>query len=252
MKSIIGITANFSYNDEIGIQANLGGRLQQWQLIADDYIKSIEQAGGIPIIIPLYEDTDNIKEIINIIDGIVFTGGNDIDPQYYGEDFQDVIGEIVPERDKQEIELAKDIIFNKKMPVLGICRGNQIINVACGGTLYQDMKKNGITNHFFLSSPKYHGVHDVKIKKDSRLNRSLGKELLDVNSYHHQVVKDVADNLEAVAVTKDGIIEAIEIKDDRFVLGLQWHPEMMATHHEDQRKIFKAFVGACKEYKESK
>ena len=252
MKSIIGITANFSYNDEIGIQANLGGRLQQWQLIADDYIKSIEQAGGIPIIIPLCEDINNVKGIINIIDGIVFTGGNDIDPQYYGEDFQDVIGEIVPERDKQEIELAKEIIFNKKMPVLGICRGNQTINVACGGTLYQDMKKEDIPNHFFLSSPKYHGVHDVQIKKDSRLNKILGKEVLGVNSYHHQIVKEVAYNLEVVATTKEGIIEAIEIKDDRFVMGLQWHPEMMVTRHDDQRKIFKGFIEACKEYKESK
>jgi len=249
MKPMIGITTNFSHDDGIGIRTKIGAPLQRWQMVADDYVKAVEMAGGIPILIPLYDNSDTALEIIKNIDGLILSGGNDIDPQHYGEAFTDVIGEIMPERDVQEITLARETILNTKMPVLGICRGNQLLNVAFGGTLHQDMATDNLQNHFFATSPKYHAVHKVKLAEDSKCRKFFGKEIIDVNSYHHQSIKTVSDKFRAVAFSDDDIIETIEIKEERFVVGLQWHPEMMVDRHEDQFRIFQCFVNACKEHK---
>lgn len=249
MKPIIGITTNFSHDDEIGIRSKIGAPLQQWQMIADDYVKAVEMAGGIPILIPLYDNEETALEIIRSIDGLILSGGNDIDPQHYGEAFHDVIGEIMPERDEQELSLAREAILKTKMPVLGICRGNQLLNVAFGGTLHQDMANDNLKNHFFATSPKYHAVHKVKLLEGSKCRGIIGKEIMNVNSYHHQSIKSVSDKFRAVAFSDDGIVEAIEIKEDRFAIGLQWHPEMMVDKHEDQIKIFYCFVKACKDHK---
>lgn len=252
MKPIIGITTNFSYNDEIGMNLKIGGRLQYWHLIADDYIKAVELAGGIPVMIPLYENYENAREIACIVDGVIFSGGNDVDPQYYGEKFTEKIGDIIPERDKQEIELARDTIFSSKMPVLGICRGMQLLNVAAGGSLYQDLGGIGVSEHLVVSAPKHHMVHGVKLRKDSRMSRILGKDTLSVNSYHHQALKDVSSMFEVTATADEGVIEAIEFMENRFVMGVQWHPEMLAPRHKEHLEIFKAFVNACAEFKSMK
>ncbi len=249
MKPIIGISTNFSYNDEVGISLKIGGSLQHWHLIADDYIKAVELAGGIPILIPLYDNYEYAKEISCVVDGIIFSGGNDIDPQHYGERFTKKVGAIVPERDKQEIELAKDIMANSKMPVLGICRGMQILNVAAGGSLYQDLGSINVSEHFVATSPKYHVVHDIKLRKNSRINMILKEDTLNVNSYHHQAIKDVSNMFEVAATTDEGVIEAIETKEDRFVMGVQWHPEMLVTRHKEHLEIFESFINACAEFK---
>jgi len=246
MKPIIGITVNYSYDDELGIREKIGGRLQEWQLVANDYIKAVEMGGGIPILIPLYGSIDTALEMIKRIDGLILSGGNDIDPQHYGEVFKDVIGDIIPERDDQDLALAREAVINTNIPVLGICRGHQLLNVAFGGTLHQDLAADNLPNHFFVASPKHHAIHDVVITENSRFKDVIGKGVLKVNSFHHQAIKDVSDKFAAVAFSNEGIIEAIEIKEDRFVMGMQWHPEMMADRHTDQLKIFKCFVEACK------
>lgn len=247
MKPLIGVTINYSYDDEIGKLAHLGGPKQEWQLLANDYIKAIEKGGGIPIILPIYNDISNVESIINILDGILFSGGNDINPYYYNENFSEKIGTIVPERDIQELTLMKKILTETRIPVLGICRGHQLLNIACGGSLYQDMISAGLQEHFFLSSPMNYAIHKVNISENSKYKNIFSSLKIDVNSYHHQAIKKLGENIVAIAHDDKGIIEAIElIDDDRFVLGVQWHPETLVDNYEDQLNIFRTFIRACK------
>lgn len=252
MRPVIGITTKFTSDDSFGVNARIGARLQKWHMIADDYIKSVELAGGLPIIIPLFNDPSNIDEIIDKLDGLILTGGNDVDPQYYGESMEREIGEIIPELDYMEIELTKKVINNTDIPVLGICRGHQLLNVACGGSLYQDLEKSGKEDHFKASSPKYHAVHEIDIVEDSKVFKAVRKDKLRVNSYHHQSIKAVAENLMTAAMSTDGIIEAVESLDERFIMGIQWHPEMMSRVSEDQLNIFRYFIGECNRYRDEK
>lgn len=248
MKPIIGITANYSYDDKIGEITRLGGLRQEWQLLANDYVKSIEKAGGIPVIIPIYSTLSNIESVINILDGILFSGGNDIDPNHYNEKFSNKIGSIVPERDMQELTLMKKILFKTNIPILGICRGHQLLNVACGGNLYQDMISEELEDHFFLSSPMNYTVHTVDIQDSSKFKEIFLSNKIHVNSYHHQAVRQLGKNLVATAYDDKGVIEAIELKSDnnRFILGVQWHPETLVDKHESHLNIFKSFIKACK------
>lgn len=257
MKTIIGICADYCYGlDEI--YNGLGGKLN-WQITANDFVKAIETAGGVPVIIPVFTNKNNIENVISIVDGVIFAGGADIEPKYYGEEIGAEIGNIVPERDTQELYLAKSIINKSNVPVLGVCRGYQLLNVACGGTLYQDLcqassyLKNNITiNHSVIGSLKYNTVHKVLVNEKSKLYKILNKNTLDVNSYHHQAIKDVASVFNIAAMSPDGIVEAIEMKGDRFILGTQWHPEMLQEKHSEELLIFKAFIEACRENKMSK
>jgi putative glutamine amidotransferase len=254
MKPVIGICADYSYGLS-GVYEGFGS-IFEWQLASNDYVKAVEKAGGIPMIIPVFSDTNNIENIIDIVDGVIFAGGADIEPKHYGENVGDKIGQIIPERDRQELQLARNIIEKSKVPVLGVCRGYQLLNVVCGGTLYQDLsqvpqelRNDNVINHSMKGSPKYNPVHEVQVNKKSKFYKIFNKEKIGVNSYHHQAVKDVADAFEVATVSPDGIVEAIEMKEDRFVLGVQWHPEMLGERNEEQLLIFKALVNACKEYK---
>lgn len=248
MKPIIGVTVNYSYDDEVGKLTHLGGPRQEWQLLANDYIKSIEKAGGIPVMIPVYGDLSNAKNIISKLDGILFSGGNDIDPNHYDDQFSNKVGNIVPERDMQELILIKKILNETNIPVLGICRGHQLLNVACGGSLYQDMNSEGLEDHFFLASPMNYVIHTVNIQDDSKYKDIFSSNKISVNSYHHQAIKKLGESLVPTAYDDKGIIEAIELKSDnnRFVLGVQWHPETLVDRYENHLNIFRKFIEACK------
>ncbi|MBV7271307.1 gamma-glutamyl-gamma-aminobutyrate hydrolase family protein [Clostridium sp. PL3] len=257
MKPIIGICANYS-NGLSEVYGRLGVQLG-WHVIPDDYINSIEMAGGIPLIIPVYNDDNNIDSTINIIDGLLLTGGVDVCPKYYNEFIGTKTEDIDPKRDEHELHLLNDVITKSKVPILGICRGHQLLNVAYGGTLHQDLseislelKNNVSMNHAMYGSQKYIPVHEVELNKDSIFYEIFNKEKIQVNSYHHQVIKDVADAFNIVGRSPDGIVEAIEMKGDRFVIGTQWHPEMMSEHYEEQLLIFKKFVSMCAEYNKNK
>ncbi len=243
-KPTIGITCNYDYRDTVGIVSHMGMAGQTWNFLAGHYAEAVEWAGGIPVLIPQCRDFETVKGILSHVDGVLITGGHDIDPQCYGEQAKPYCGVIIPERDRQDIEIARYVMENEKKPLLGICRGMQVMNVAAGGTLYQDVEKEGGFDHHFMDMyPMNRPVHKVRLKSGSKVCKIFEKEILEVNSFHHQAVKDVAEGFGITAYSRDGVGEAIEKRDGSFVMGIQWHPEMMFDSPE-QQKIFKALIKA--------
>ncbi len=251
MKPLIGISVNHSFNDSIGIISSLGFKGQDWQLIASDYIKSVELSGGCPVIIPIVDNIDTIWDFVKTLDGIIFTGGSDIDPCYFNETPVSGLGTVNPLRDQHEIELCRRILNQTKIPVLGICKGLQLINVVAGGTLYQDLKTQKLDSfcHSLSNFPRYYSSHKVKIKENSRLRNIFKTDSLGVNSFHHQAVKDLGENFTATMESEDGVIEGIEMESDRFVVAVQWHPEAMVEKDNSYLNLFTSFIKACKDAK---
>ncbi|OLN32983.1 gamma-glutamyl-gamma-aminobutyrate hydrolase family protein [Desulfosporosinus metallidurans] len=216
--------------------------------VNNDYVEAVEKAGGVPTIIPVVFDENVIENQIKNVDGIVLSGGYDINPQCYGEEPHQKLEFIFPQIDEHHlkvIELCKK--FNK--PLLGICRGMQIINVAYGGTLYQDLSYvDGCYIKHMQSSKRNVSGHNVEIMKDSYLYNILGSKII-TNSFHHQCIKKIAPNFNVTAIAKDGIIEAIESKEDNFILGIQWHPEMMVPNSEEMLNIFKLLTNVASKEK---
>ena len=209
-------------------------------LINDSYILAVQEAGGTPLLIPTL-DVSQAENVFNSIDGFIFSGGDDPDPCIYGEEPVEGLGDVTPRRDSFELALARLALQGKK-PVLGICRGIQILNIAAGGTLYQDLKGHTGLQHKQLA-PRWHTSHGVNIEKQSRLYSIIKKEFIRVNSFHHQAVKKVGEGLWAVARGGDGMIEAIESVDPhKFLIGLQWHPEFLINRDEYSFHIFTEFV----------
>ncbi|MGB9780323.1 gamma-glutamyl-gamma-aminobutyrate hydrolase family protein [Caldanaerobacter sp.] len=240
MKPKIGIVGNITYETE-GVTIG-----EEKIFVMRAYVDSIIKAGGIPLVMPLTLDFDVLKEQVESVDGIVITGGQDINPLIYNEEPIEKQGGITPDRDWYDIEVIK-YAFHLKKPLLGICRGIQAINVALGGNLYQDLSQ--IPTHYIKHSQKAkpdHPTHSIDIAEGSRLYYIFGKNTV-VNSFHHQAVKRVAKGFKAVAWSKDGVVEAIEAEDeDYFAIGVQWHPELMASKgNENMLKLFKEFIKAC-------
>ena len=193
------------------------------------YLEGLKEAGSIPAILPLTAERADYETLDAQIDGYLLTGGHDIDPALYGEERNKNCGEPCRMRDMIEPWIYERAVLEDK-PVLGICRGIQLINVAEGG----------------MCAPYDRAVHEVDIKSDSPLYDLLKKEKLGVNSYHHQAVRTVGDKLSVMAVSEDGLVEAVCRKDRTFVWGVQWHPEFLYRKDADAKKIFQAFVDACK------
>lgn len=208
------------------------------------YMDGVAQAGGLPIMLPLTENTDELRQLAALCDAFLFTGGHDVSPALYGEQALPVCAECSPARDAMETILLKEVLELDK-PVLGICRGIQFINAALGGTLYQDLptqKPSDIEHH--QSAPYDVPIHTVTICKESPLHELLQLETLPVNSYHHQAIRELAPALKAMAISTDGLVEAVCLPQKRFVWAVQWHPEFAWRSDETCRKIFHAFVGA--------
>lgn len=245
MKPVVGITCNYDFRDVAGLAAQTGLEGQQWQLLSDHYLAAVERAGMSPVIIPICSDFETVKAIVSKLDGIVLSGGNDVAPACYGERIKPYCGRLVPKRDKQEIEIVKYIMEEIKIPILGICRGIQVMNVAAGGTLYQDLMIDGkFEQHYCEMSPVNNAVHTITVEPGSRMEKVYGTEPIWINSYHHQAVKDLAPGFKATAKSEDGVIEAIEYEGDHYAVGVQWHPEMMYDN-EQQWKVFDDFAVAC-------
>lgn len=235
-KPIIGITS--AYEEEKDLKH------YHRTTVCIDYAESIVKAGGIPIVIPVLNDREVIKSQLKLVDGLLMSGGLDINPRYYNQDFLEGMKLISPERDSNEWMILEEYLSTDK-PILGICRGMQMINVFKGGTLHQDIKNisEKILKHTQDYLPELE-VHKVNIKKNSILSDLFGEEII-TNSFHHQALDRIGNGLKIVATTNDGIIEAIESKEDRFLLGVQWHPEMMtARGNKNMLKIFKRFINS--------
>lgn len=206
------------------------------------YLEGLEEAGAIPIILPLRKDALAIAQLVSLCDGFLFTGGQDVSPQMYGEELKPTCGELCPARDTLERELL-DRALEQDKPVLGICRGIQFLNAALGGTLYQDLP----TEHPSNIVPSHdRAVHMVRLLPDTPLASLLHRTELGVNSYHHQAIKTLAPGLAEMARSEDDLIEAVYLPDKTFVWAVQWHPEMSLRADEDSRKIFSAFVAAVR------
>ncbi len=211
------------------------------------YLDGIAAAGGVPVILPLTSNEQTIRQLAGMIDGLLMTGGQDVAPELYGEERLPQCGERIPVRDAMEQLLFQDCL-KRELPVLGICRGIQMINVLLGGTLYQDLSSQHETETDHHMMPPYdREVHEVLIQRESPLFALLGEERIGVNSYHHQAIKRKAEALQTMAVSEDGLIEAVCLPEKSFVWALQWHPELSWKTDERSRKIFAAFVERCAE-----
>lgn len=243
MKPLIGVTVNYTRDDSVGTTTMVGGPSQEWNLLAQDYVKAIENAGGIPVLIPVYNQLDTLDDLINKLDGILFSGGSDVNPLLYGEEIENVCGFIVSERDNHEIKLIKKVLEETDIPILGICRGHQLLNVTLGGTLYQDTKSVGLKDHMVLSTYMSEYSHSVRINQKSEYGYIFNNEEIMVNSFHHQSIKELGKNLEIVATSKDNIIEAISYNRRKgFTFAVQWHPETLCLNHIEHMNIFKEFI----------
>ncbi|MGL5231767.1 MAG: gamma-glutamyl-gamma-aminobutyrate hydrolase family protein [Fusobacteriaceae bacterium] len=237
MKPLIGITV-FHETRELN---------KKYIALNNAYVEAIEMAGGIPILIP-FADEALAKEYVDRCDGILFSGGEDVSPLFYGEDPKKQLGVIDTKRDFWEKALLKAVV-EKSKPILGICRGCQVINVFLGGNLFQDIDsqvKNVLGHHpkGVLGDEKY---HRIKIKKDSELYKIFNREIIEINSFHHQSVKELGEDLKVIATANDGIVEAFQSydMDEHYILGIQWHPEAMVKRYDEFLKIFENFVEKC-------
>lgn len=214
------------------------------------YSDAVIRAGGIPIIVPLIDDLSMLRKLYEQCDGLLLPGGNDLDPSAYEAEMSSLVRKPSPRRDKQETQLLKWAIEGDK-PVLGICRGMQLINTALGGSLHQDISTNitAAHNHEASTHQKSFGrlAHKLKIKPGSRLAQALGTETVDTNTLHHQAVDRLGEGLVVTAQAEDGVIEAIELSGKRFVVGVQSHPEALEAKTEQLwRKLFIGFVDSAK------
>ena len=212
------------------------------QYINAAYISAVEDAGAVPFIIPVSSDLEKTKKLIDLCDGLLFPGGEDIDPGYYGENPHKNLGEIRPEVDKF---LFHSLLYalEQRKPALGICKGMQMMVVATGGSLYQDIYSQREEETFLhcQSGRRTYGVHQVQIDKDSRLFQILETEQIATNSMHHQSVRTLGKGLHLSAHTEDGIVEAVESLDGRLI-GVQWHPEEMVPESDAMKRLFKNLV----------
>ncbi len=214
-----------------------------WYAVRKNYSDSVERAGGIPIFLP-----NNIKSIsryLDIVDGIIITGGNfDIDPKYYGEKIKTNTVSLKPSRTKYEFKITEEAL-KKKIPILGICGGQQLLNVVFGGSLFQHLPekvKSKIKHE--QPNPRNQASHYVKILKETFLKKIVKKNKMFVNSAHHQAVKDLGKGLQINAIADDGVIEGIEYQDLDFCIGIQWHPEFLIDSKDIE--IFRSLVNFSK------
>ncbi len=227
-----------------------GVRQACW-LMGHSYIEALRKVGGVPWLIPLVpHDPDTLQAIFDRLDGVFITGGVDVDPSRYGEPKTPLCGTTDPDRDAVEIALLRHAV-DRGLPVLAVCRGLQILNVAFGGTLYQDVTAQvpAALKHDYFPTPEQPSrkflAHDVSVKANSRLGHILGDGVVPVNSMHHQAIKDLAPNLAATAFAPDGIVEGVEGTASSFLIAVQWHPEELTDTQPGMARLFSSFADAA-------
>ena len=239
---LIGITADYSDAPAHGAHHYS----EPTVFLPQRYLRAVEQAGALPLVLSANPSISARRRLVNLLDGLLISGGNfDIHPSYYGEKPTDKLGIIKPCRTEFELEIAAEAL-KRDLPVLGICGGAQAINVALGGTLYQDIAAQlPQAGEHQRSAEKARGGHRVLVQHGTRLHEIVGRQSLEVNTTHHQAIRKLGRRIIVNAVAEDGVIEGIESTWHEFVLGLQWHPEVLAPRQTLQRRIFSAFAAIC-------
>ncbi len=211
------------------------------------YVAAVIAAGGVPILIPLGLSDADLLTVFERIDGLLLPGGGDVDPVEYNGDTQATVWGLDEDRDRVEFLLARTAV-SKQKPMLAICRGIQVLNVALGGTLYEDLPSsvpNAITHNYIGVQPRNYMAHNVTLQSDSLLAKQLGKTETAVNSLHHQSIRDLAPDLVTTATAPDGMIEAVEVPGHPYALGVQWHPENLIHDDPDMLALFRGLVTAA-------
>jgi putative glutamine amidotransferase len=238
MKPIIGITSSIDRRSPI---------FGETYSLARKYAEGVLQAGGVPLIIPHNLDEDSLRVVLDRLDGVVLSGGGDMDPALFGEEQHPTTSEIEPDRDRVELTLARWVV-ERDRPFLAICRGIQVLNVALGGSLVQDIPSqvpNAVPHSFDRkTTPRDHAAHAVQIDLSSQLAKIMQAEVVQTNSWHHQAIKQAATELRVTAYAPDGVIEAVEVPGRRYAIGVQWHPEWMFEKWAEHRRLFEGLVRA--------
>jgi putative glutamine amidotransferase len=227
------------------------GKYPERTYVNASYLNAIQQAGGVPVLVPPQLGSAALSEILSRVQGVLLTGGGDVDPARFGEAPHPTTSEVSPARDAVEIELARWAL-GRRAPLLAICRGLQVLNVALGGSLYQDIpsEPGSPLDHGqsdLQSTARHIPAHQVKVLEGSRLAGILGALEVDVNSFHHQAIKRLGQGLTEVAWAPDSIIEGVELGDaDQFVVGVQWHPEEQVGSERAAFNLFTALVNRAR------
>ncbi len=222
-------------------------------IVGAGYINALRAVGAVPWVVPLLpHDMDTMNEIFERLDGVFLTGGIDVDPSYYGETKLPVCGATDPDRDAIESALLRHALETKK-PVLAVCRGLQILNVVCGGTLYQDVAAQvpAALKHDYFPTPekpsRKYLAHDVTVKQGTSLDAIMGQTVVPVNSMHHQAIKELGRGLVPNCYAPDGIIEGVEGTNGQYLMAVQWHPEELTETQPEMQRLFTTFITAAAE-----
>lgn len=228
----------------IGITTSYDSKAKTMNL-RTTYSEAVMQGGGIPVLLPVTMDAQRIRELFGSVDGILLCGGPDIHPNLYGEQIKYYCGHVNHERDVFELELARLAIAEDK-PLMGICRGSQVLNVACGGTLYQDINLQGATDFKHADNSESHSpvAHPVNLLAGRFFERVLGISELEITSWHHQAVRKPGEGIEIAALCPDGIVEGVSMPGKKCIFGVEWHPEMLPDN--PGYKLFDYFVEQCR------
>ncbi|CAN5461629.1 gamma-glutamyl-gamma-aminobutyrate hydrolase family protein [soil metagenome] len=251
MTPVIGVTATLKEDGEAPAPGEVSRPLGEYVRADLDYVEGVFDAGGAPIVLPPIGGARNVESLVGAMDGLLLSGGSDLDPKYYGEAGIPEMGATIPERDEFEMALV-GAALRRGIPIFGICRGLQVLNVALGGTLYQDISAqlgDDALSHR-QTALKFQPAHEVEVRSGSWVGEAMGETGVKVNSYHHQAVKELAPGLVVSASSPDGVIEAVESRDfsDQWLFGVQWHAEAMRTVGVEHRNLFAALVSAAENH----
>jgi putative glutamine amidotransferase len=235
-------------NPLIGVTTSITvGKVPERAYVNSSYLHAVQQAGGVPVLLAPQLSAVSFERLVRGMDGLLLTGGGDIDPSVFGEAPHPTASEVAPARDALELSLVR-LMLERRLPILAICRGLQVLNVALGGTLFQDVGSDpGTQLPHRQGEPRDQPTHKVRLKAGSRLAETLGTDEIEVNSLHHQAVKTLGRGLLATAWAPDQIVEGIEVSDAGcLVLGVQWHPEELVASSEPARRLFAALVESAR------
>ena len=237
-RKIVGITCS-----TLPASADAGAK----QYLNRAYVWAVERAGGVPIILPVTQEPDMIARYLGVADGLLLSGGVDVDPAHYGQTPHPQLGDVDLDRDATELPLIRAAL-DQDMPIFAICRGIQTLNVALGGTLYQDLPSERPSDIGHAQNerkiPRAQATHGIVIEPHTRLAEIVGAGEMQVNSFHHQALRDVAAPLVVTALAPDGVIEAVESRAHRYVVGVQFHPEETAISDDKSQRLFDSFARA--------